>query len=1324
MLNHISVESTLLKAVMHEAVFRKHDGSELSVICLLDSGALHASYIRRSFVEENIEAFQDYLVDYYGKAVLADKITELEITQALCIPLSLVSLSGRVFQMRAKFLVMDSLGEQIIIGLPLLVGHLLPLFVEALQHTAELMLRPGGTSSSVHQIIENPWTVWDELAEEDEETPLPCSFSGPLHFLMMPRQAALEEYFGLFESHIDPGMRDSTPIVELLRTLGSEVFVPVKWEGIIGMEPIEFNWKQGMPDRIMPRPRPVNPKLLEHAKKEMERMLTYFYIPSTSPIASCLVIAPKATSPFIRFCGDYATLVNHYIETGHYPIPHVFHSLEKISKFKKFFDLDMSNSFHQFPLAEKTRRLLSIQTPWGQYEPVFLPEGVPPASGILQKFVSEVFADFDDWMLSIFDNILVLAHDYQDGYTKVEKVLRRCKERRIVLKFSKSWFGFDSCEFFGYKCSYKNYCLTQKRKDSIMEIPMPDSVKAMQRFLGCSLFFSKFIPNFAEKTARLHDMTRKSFVWKKETWKHDYTKFFEDFKAALLESVTLYYPNYDLPWILRVDASEDGVGFVLMQLDGDIHRAVLFGSKKFSDQAKKWDTFNKEAFALYFGVKDCDYYLRPVHFQLEGDHRNLCWMETSMVPKVIRWRVYLQGFSFDFNHIPGTTNRVADWQSRLFSVSLPDSPGLARRPVQELSGLPDSPGVPNMERLEEVNLTRESMLQKVHGWRSSHPGARRTWMLLNENFPGHGISYRQVAEFVSGCIICQKTRHAMTEVLVPIVRHLKGLPGSRSVVGIDHLSLEADKFDMTGVYVARDHFSKFVFIHPVKEQSSVGAATALFLYSVYFGCFDYLMSDPGSEMTSETLRQLNSWFGIHHRVSLTDRHESNGVEGANRDILRHIRAFLSEERLKDRWSEPNVVAWCMFIMNKLDDSESGVSPYQLMFGSDALKKFLFPKASLDRSTATEYLKKLDEDLELARRHSSNHQNKLVEQRTRSDKAQNLYQPGDFVLHKWPDDKPAPSKLIGRYQGPYVVISQSKNDVSCRHCALGRVQEFFVADLKLFMGTADEALRMASLDADQFIVDKFLAYRGDPMTRLTVEFLVRFADGTEVWLPWSDDLFTTVQYEDYIRSIPELLPLLHRIKDTKKLILDENRRPIEGIKAGDKFWFDIRYYGADWYAALSLPDLHTSTYLAEHVYGKLTSDRRKVEIVCKLLKRKFIGTPFFIHQYGQRPQPREDDRLVTPLLIAEHPSLLSTEVLTRSQDHFAHLVGRCYVDDDDKRTYEVVRVATLRDRSIVAFVKWIRKPYSRSKLIDTPIHIADVARMVAQFDAANPDHPIP
>ena len=130
------------------------------------------------------------------------------------------------------------------------------------------------------------------------------------------------------------------------------------------------------------RSRPINPNLYENAKKEFEILTQYMYKDSTSPWASPLVIAPKATAPFIRFCGDYRWLNQQMILPQAY-IPHVQHEIEKAMVFRIFLDIDMTNSFHQLVLSEETGRKLAVQTPWGLVQPRFLPEGVSPASRYL-----------------------------------------------------------------------------------------------------------------------------------------------------------------------------------------------------------------------------------------------------------------------------------------------------------------------------------------------------------------------------------------------------------------------------------------------------------------------------------------------------------------------------------------------------------------------------------------------------------------------------------------------------------------------------------------------------------------------------------------------------------------------------------------------------------------------------------------------------------------------------------------------------------------------------------------------------------------------------
>ena len=64
-------------------------------------------------------------------------------------------------------------------------------------------------------------------------------------------------------------------------------------------------------------------------------------------------------------------------------------------------------------------------TPWELFRPEFLPEGVGPASGILQSIVRRIFTDFGDWIIVIFDNFLILAIDYYDAHCKLDKVDRK-----------------------------------------------------------------------------------------------------------------------------------------------------------------------------------------------------------------------------------------------------------------------------------------------------------------------------------------------------------------------------------------------------------------------------------------------------------------------------------------------------------------------------------------------------------------------------------------------------------------------------------------------------------------------------------------------------------------------------------------------------------------------------------------------------------------------------------------------------------------------------------------------------------------------------------
>ena len=61
-------------------------------------------------------------------------------------------------------------------------------------------------------------------------------------------------------------------------------------------------------------------------------------------------------------------------------------------------------------------------------------------------------------------------------------------------------------------------------------------------------------------------MTEKNFNWDRSSWTTDYVQAFHDLQDALVHTATLYFPDFNLPFVLQTDASMHGIGGVLFQL--------------------------------------------------------------------------------------------------------------------------------------------------------------------------------------------------------------------------------------------------------------------------------------------------------------------------------------------------------------------------------------------------------------------------------------------------------------------------------------------------------------------------------------------------------------------------------------------------------------------------------------------------------------------------------------------------------------------------------------------------------------------------------------
>ena len=416
-----------------------------------------------------------------------------------------------------------------------------------------------------------------------------------------------------------------------------------------------------------------------------------------------------------------------------------------------------------------------------------------------------------------------------------------------------------------------------------------------------------------------------------------------------------------------------------------------------------------------------------------------------------------------------------------------------------------------------------------------------------------------------------------------------------------------------------EHFSHFPQVYPTSTYDAETLATVLFKHFCTFGVFHQLASDPGSAMMAEVVKQLNTWLGVSHKVSLVGRHESNGCEGSIKQFLRHLRTLVYDERLVNNWSSDTVLPLINFALCSYPSSETGgFTPFQLKYGTEDAAYFKLPDSPPD-SKAAALIKILDANLRIVRSKSLELQKVIVDERRKKDGEPQSYVPGDLVLFNQ-REKPTdmlPSKLSPPFLGPYRVISQSKNDVDCEHVVTYEKKLLHVSRLKPFFGSNDDAFRIGQLDRDQYVITKINFFTGNPHIRNSMMFSVTFEGGDTVLLPYTQDLATSEPFILFANSRPWLQPLCYSAAEFKKHFASVNRQPITSFRPGDRGLLHLRYYDSinlSWYDKLELPDQNTEYVVAIDFDSWVNSKHTRITAKCRLFNSTVILQPYEVSAY--------------------------------------------------------------------------------------------------------------
>ncbi|KAK7090171.1 hypothetical protein V1264_010004 [Littorina saxatilis] len=200
----------------------------------------------------------------------------------------------------------------------------------------------------------------------------------------------------------------------------------------------------------------------------------------------------------------------------------------------------------------------------------------------------------------------------------------------------------------------------------ILNAPRPETKKQVRSFLGLAGYYREFIPNFAAITAPLSDMTRKGCP-NRILWGPAQEKAYQTVRDLMSRDPVLRLPDTAKEFILRTDASDEGIGAMLMQEHGGKPFPVSYASKKLSGAEKNYSTMEKECLAIVWGIKKFELYLQGVKFVLQTDHKPLTYLNSAKFVnnRIMRWVMYLQNFDMRVESIKGSDNVGADFLSRV-----------------------------------------------------------------------------------------------------------------------------------------------------------------------------------------------------------------------------------------------------------------------------------------------------------------------------------------------------------------------------------------------------------------------------------------------------------------------------------------------------------------------------------------------------------------------------------------------------------------------------------------------------------------------------------
>src|SRR6266540_4309081 len=304
-----------------------------------------------------------------------------------------------------------------------------------------------------------------------------------------------------------------------------------------------------------------------------------------------------------------------------------------------------------------------------------MPFGLVNTPATFQRLMNDVLREYlRKFCLVYLDDIIIYSKSLKDHKRYVRKVLQAIRSAGLKLKPAKcKWFKQEII-FLCHKIGVNGIKLNDYNLKKIREAQPPQNECQLRGFLGLAQYYQNFIGWFSTIARPLFKLLKKNTPFE---WTVSQQTAFDILKRKLMEEPILAHPDFTKMFKLYTNASDVGLGAVLMQEDDqEKDRVICYEAKTLLPAEKNYPITEKECLAIIWAMQKFKHFLgggQP--FEVYTDHVMLKTLMTheNPSPRRARWIEKMAPFNFTIHYRPGVKMGHADFASRMDTFLPKDS---------------------------------------------------------------------------------------------------------------------------------------------------------------------------------------------------------------------------------------------------------------------------------------------------------------------------------------------------------------------------------------------------------------------------------------------------------------------------------------------------------------------------------------------------------------------------------------------------------------------------------------------------------------------------